>query len=49
MSTFRGGVHPREDKEATEHKPVEKLPLPARVYIPLSQHVGTPSKHLTHD
>ena len=44
MLTFRGGVHPREDKEATEHRPVEVLPLPARVYIPLSQHTGAPSK-----
>jgi len=44
MPTFRGGVHPREDKEATEHKPIEVLPLPARVYIPLSQHTGGPSK-----
>jgi electron transport complex protein RnfC len=44
MLTFRGGVHPREDKEATEHKPVEVLPLPARVFIPLSQHTGAPSK-----
>jgi electron transport complex protein RnfC len=44
MLTFRGGVHPREDKEATEHKAVEVLPLPARVFIPLSQHTGAPSK-----
>jgi electron transport complex protein RnfC len=44
MFTFRGGVHPREDKEATEHKPVETLPLPARVDIPMSQHTGAPSK-----
>jgi len=44
MLTFRGGVHPREDKEATEHKPVAALPLPARVYIPLSQHAGAPSR-----
>jgi len=44
MLTFRGGVHPREDKEATEHKPVEVLPLPARVFMPLSQHTGAPSK-----
>jgi len=44
MFTFRGGVHPREDKEATEHKPVEALPLPARVLIPMSQHTGVPSK-----
>jgi Na+-translocating ferredoxin:NAD+ oxidoreductase subunit C len=44
MSTFHGGIHPREDKEATEHKPVTVLPLPARVSIPLSQHAGAPSK-----
>jgi electron transport complex protein RnfC len=44
MMTFRGGVHPHEEKEATEHKPVEVLPLPARVRIPLSQHTGAPSK-----
>ena len=44
MLTFHGGVHPREDKEATERKPVEVLPLPARVFIPLSQHTGAPSK-----
>lgn len=44
MFNFRGGIHPREDKEATEHKPVEVLPLPSRVHIPLSQHIGAPSK-----
>jgi len=44
MPTFHGGVHPREDKEASEHKPVEVLPLPTRVCIPLSQHAGAPSK-----
>jgi electron transport complex protein RnfC len=44
MLTFRGGVHPPEDKEATEHKPVEVLPLPSRVHIPLSQHAGAPSR-----
>ncbi len=44
MFTFRGGVHPREHKEATEHRPIETLPLPSRVYIPMSQHTGAPSK-----
>ncbi|MBN2538290.1 electron transport complex subunit RsxC [candidate division WOR-3 bacterium] len=44
MLTFRGGVHPPEYKQATEHKPVETLPLPTRVSIPMSQHIGTPSK-----
>jgi electron transport complex protein RnfC len=29
-----------EHKHDTEHKPIEKLPLPSRVYIPLSQHLG---------
>jgi len=44
MFSFRGGVHPREHKEATEHLSVEALPLPARVWIPMSQHTGAPSK-----
>lgn len=43
MPTFRGGVHPHERKEATEHKPVEVAPLPERVFIPMSQHAGAPS------
>ncbi len=46
MLTFRGGVHPQEAKESTEHKPVETLPLPAKVFIPMSQHIGAPSKPL---
>lgn len=44
MLTFRGGVHPRENKEATEHKQTEVPPLPPRVYIPMSQHTGAPSR-----
>ncbi|MEO0079120.1 MAG: electron transport complex subunit RsxC [candidate division WOR-3 bacterium] len=44
MRSFRGGVHPREGKEATEHKPIEVAPLPSRVVIPLSQHTGAPSR-----
>lgn len=44
MLTFRGGVHPPEHKETTEHKPIETLPMPQRVFIPVSQHTGAPSK-----
>jgi electron transport complex protein RnfC len=29
-----------EHKYDTENKPIEKLPLPSRAYIPLSQHLG---------
>jgi Na+-translocating ferredoxin:NAD+ oxidoreductase subunit C len=33
-------VRLEEQKKETEHKEIEKLPLPARVYLPLSQHIG---------
>lgn len=40
--TFKGGIHPPHNKEATEHKPVEVAVQPQTVYIPLSQHIGAP-------
>ena len=40
--TFRGGVHMHEYKEFTASKPIEKLPAPDVVVIPLSQHIGAP-------
>jgi electron transport complex protein RnfC len=40
---FSGGVHPPEEKH-TPRLPTEGLPLPKRVYIPLSQHLGAPTK-----
>lgn len=43
---FRGGIHPPDEKKATEHKPIEFLPLPSRVFIPLAQHLGAPSRPL---
>jgi electron transport complex protein RnfC len=33
-------VRLEENKHPTENKPIEKIPLPAKVYIPLIQHVG---------
>ncbi|OGJ90877.1 MAG: hypothetical protein A2268_09545 [Candidatus Raymondbacteria bacterium RifOxyA12_full_50_37] len=41
--TFYGGVHPAEYKGASEHLPIEILPLPHKVVLPLSQHLGAPS------
>jgi electron transport complex protein RnfC len=41
-ATFKNGIHPTEFKNYTEHKPLEKLPLPAEVFIPLQQHIGAP-------
>lgn len=31
-----------EHKELTEHLPIEKMPDPSIVYIPMSQHIGAP-------
>ncbi|MDR0293964.1 MAG: electron transport complex subunit RsxC [Oscillospiraceae bacterium] len=39
---FRGGIHPPDMKDATRHKPVEQLPPPARVILPMSMHIGAP-------
>ena len=43
MKTFPiGGVHPSENKLSCS-KPIEVLPLPEVVNIPLSQHIGAPA------
>lgn len=41
---FHGGVHPAGNKRWTEQKPVETLPVPSQVIIPVQQHIGAPSK-----
>jgi electron transport complex protein RnfC len=38
----KGGVHPRESKELTEHLAIESFPLPEEVEILLNQHFGAP-------
>jgi len=42
------GLYPPEHKELTAHKAVVRLPFPEVVYVPLSQHVGTPAIALVH-
>lgn len=44
--TFRGGVHPKEYKELTEHLAFEFLPAPDEIILPLSQHLGKEAKPL---
>lgn len=39
---FRGGVHPPERKEATSGLAVTRVPVPSRLVIPMSQHLGAP-------
>ncbi|MCD6661326.1 MAG: electron transport complex subunit RsxC [Lentimicrobium sp.] len=44
MKTFTlGGVHPEENKLSAD-KAIETLPLPGKVYVPVSQSLGAPSK-----
>ena len=45
-ATFSGGVHPAGNKELTSHKPTITAAIPKRVVIPLSQHIGAPTKPL---
>ncbi|RJP22870.1 MAG: electron transport complex subunit RsxC [Candidatus Abyssobacteria bacterium SURF_5] len=42
--TFRGGIHPPTEKQHTEKKPIEVMPPPERVFIPLRQHTGAPAR-----
>ena len=44
---FPGGIHPHEGvngKDANRGHAITALPAPARVVIPLSQHIGAPAK-----
>ncbi len=40
---FRGGIHPSESKDATSSAPVSWAPVPARLVVPLGQHLGAPN------
>jgi electron transport complex protein RnfC len=44
--TFSGGVHPADNKHLSAHKPTVPAAIPKRVVIPLSQHIGAPTKPL---
>ena len=44
LKTFpKGGVHPPENK-LTSDKPIQRLPVPKVVYVPISQHIGIPAE-----
>ncbi|MBF8270878.1 MAG: Electron transport complex protein rnfC [Gammaproteobacteria bacterium] len=42
--TFRHGIHPEEHKEQTLGSLIQRMPFPAEVVLPLSQHLGASSK-----
>ncbi len=41
---FPGGVHPPEHKTESNTRPIGRAPLPQRLTVPLSQHIGNPAK-----
>ncbi|MCK4408004.1 MAG: electron transporter RnfC, partial [Bacteroidales bacterium] len=44
LKTFKlGGVHPAENK-LSNNSPIQVLPIPKQVFIPVSQSLGAPSK-----
>lgn len=42
--TFPHGVHPADEKHFAEKAPIEVLPTPKKVTIPLMQHLGAPAE-----
>lgn len=43
LRRIRGGVHPHDRKERTASMAIEALPLPAKLIIPVRQHIGDPA------
>ncbi|MGB9595299.1 MAG: electron transport complex subunit RsxC [Candidatus Poribacteria bacterium] len=43
IKDFRGGIHTRDEK-STAKKKIENAEIPAKVIIPLHQHIGTPAR-----
>ncbi len=46
LLTFKGGIHPKYNKQYTEKKAIEKANSPKIVCIPLQQHIGAPAKSI---
>ncbi|HQB43405.1 MAG TPA: hypothetical protein PLV85_07370, partial [Polyangiaceae bacterium] len=40
----RGGIHPPDEKALAANQPIEVMPLPARVLLPVRQNLGAPSE-----
>ncbi len=39
--SFTGGVHPPDEKSLSNTTPIQTLPLPDKIILPLRQHIGT--------
>jgi electron transport complex protein RnfC len=43
-ATFERGIHPGYNKELASEKSITQAKLPARIVVPVSQHIGAPAK-----
>ncbi len=41
--SFHGGIHLPENKRQSLQRPLQQLPLPAQLILPLQQHIGAPA------
>jgi len=41
---IHGGIHPPECKDLSNRTPIQVPPLPARLVVPLAQHIGAPAE-----
>jgi electron transport complex protein RnfC len=46
ISDFHGGLHMPDHKAESNRRPIRALPLPARLSVPLAQHIGEPAEPL---
>ncbi len=44
VKTFKGGIHPKDMKFATNNKSIVDITAPKTLVFPLSQHIGAPAK-----
>ncbi len=44
ITSFKGGVHPPDNKKATSSLQIVDAKLPERVVIPMAMHIGAPAK-----
>ncbi len=41
---IHGGIHPPECKDLSNRTPIQQMPLPERLIVPLAQHLGAPAE-----
>jgi len=47
--TFRHGIHPPEHKDETNRLPIRQFPFAPLIILPLSQHIGSPSRPIVRE